>query len=52
MSNLDKELKEHEEQKGKVFQEIKSLKDDIEKSLESNKISDDYLVNLKKEKEK
>ena len=52
MSNLDKELKEHEEQKGKVFQEIKSLKDDIEKSLESNKISDDYLVNLKKDKEK
>ena len=52
MSNLDKQLKEHEEQKGKVFQEIKSLKDDIEKSLESNKISDDYLVNLKKEKEK
>jgi len=52
MNNLDKELKEHEEQKGKVFQEIKSLKDDIEKSLESNKISDDYLVNLKKDKEK
>ena len=52
MSNLDKELKEHEEQKGKVFQEIKSLKDDIEKSLKSNKISDDYLVNLKKDKEK
>ena len=39
MSNLDKELKKHEEQKGEVIQEIKSLKEEIEKSLNSDGIS-------------
>ncbi len=49
MNNLDKELREHEEKKEIVIQEIKSLKDDIEKSLGLNKIDDIYLDNMKKE---
>jgi hypothetical protein len=49
MNNLDKELREHEEKKEIVLQEIKSLKDDIEKSLGLNKIDDIYLDNMKKE---
>ena len=48
MNNLDKELREHEEKKEIVIQEIKSLKDDIEKSLGLNKIDDIYLDNMKK----
>ena len=50
MNNLDKELKEHEEKKEIVIQEIKSLKDDIEKSLSLNKLNDIYLDNLQKGK--
>ena len=50
MNNLDKELREHEEKKEIVIQEIKSLKDDIEKSLGLNKIDDIYLDNIKNEK--
>ena len=50
MKNLGKELKEHEEKKEELIQDIKSLKDDIEKSLELNKINDVYLDNIKKEK--
>ena len=50
MNNLDKELKEHEENKEIVIQEIKSLKDDIEKSLSLNKLNDIYLDNMQKEK--
>ena len=49
MNNLDKELREHEEKKEIVLQEIKSLKNDIEKSLGLNKIDDIYLDNMKKE---
>lgn len=49
MNNLDKELREHEAKKEIVIQEIKSLKDDIEKSLGLNKIDDIYLDNMKKE---
>ena len=49
MNNLDKELREHEEKKEIVIQEIKSLKDDIEKSLGLNKIDDIYLDNMRKE---
>ena len=49
MNNLDKELREHEEKKEIVIQEIKSLKNDIEKSLGLNKIDDIYLDNMKKE---
>ena len=50
MNNLDKELREHEEKKEIVIQEIKSLKDDIEKSLSLNKLNDIYLDNLQKGK--
>ena len=49
MSNLDKELKKHEEQKGEVIQEIKSLKEEIEKSLNSDGINDKFIDNMKKE---
>ena len=50
MKNIGKELKEREEKKVEVIQDIKSLKDDIEKSLELNKINDVYLDNIKKER--
>ena len=50
MNNLDKELKEHEDKKEIVIQEIKLLKDDIEKSLGMNKLNDIYLDNMQKEK--
>ena len=49
MINLDKELKAYDEQKGETIKEIKLLKDDIEKSLESNKIYENYLDKIKKE---
>jgi len=49
MSNLDKELKKHEEEKGEVIQEIKSLKEEIEKSLNSDGINDKFIDNMKKE---
>ena len=49
MNNLDKELREHEEKKEIVIQEIKLLKDDIEKSLGMDKLNDIYLDNMKKE---
>ena len=49
MNNLDKELKAYDEQKGETIKEIKLLKDDIEKSLESNKIYENYLDKIKKE---
>ena len=51
MSNLDKELKSYEEQKGQTIQEIKLLRDEIEKSLQSDKIDDKYIDNFKKEKD-
>ena len=51
MSNLDKELKKHEEQKGEVIQEIKSLKEEIEKSLNNNGINDNSINNINKENE-
>ena len=51
MSNLDKELKDFERQNVETIQEIKSLRDEIEKSLESNKIYDNCIDNIKKEKE-
>ena len=51
MSNLDKELKDFEKQNVETIQEIKSLRDEIEKSLESNKIYDNCIDNIKKEKE-
>ena len=50
MNNLDKELKEHEEKKEIVIQEIKLLKDDIEKSLGMDKLNDIYLDNMQNEK--
>ena len=50
MNNLDKELKEHEEKKEIVIQEIKLLKDDIEKSLGMDKLNDIYLDNIQNEK--
>ena len=50
IKNIGKELKEREEKKVEVIQDIKSLKDDIEKSLELNKINDVYLDNIKKER--
>ena len=50
MNNLDKELKEHEENKEIVIQEIKLLKNDIEKSLGLDKLNDIYLDNMQKEK--
>ena len=49
MSNLDKELKAYDQKKEETIQEIKSLRDDIEKSLESNKIYEDYFSKNKKQ---
>ena len=38
MNFLDVKLKEFNEEKGETINQIKSLKDEIEKSLESNKV--------------
>lgn len=48
MNNLDKELKEYEEQKGKTREEIITMRDDIQKYLESVKVHDDIIDNIKK----
>lgn len=48
MNNLDKELKEYEEQKGKTREEIITMRDDIQKYLESVKVQDDIIDNIKK----
>ena len=51
MKNFDKDLKKYEEQKGEVIQEIKSLREEIEKSLNNNGINDNFINNIKKEDE-
>ena len=46
MNFLDIKLKEFNEEKGETINEIKSLKDEIERSLESNKVYDNYIDNI------
>ena len=46
MNFLDVKLKEFNEEKGETINQIKSLKDEIEKSLESNKVYDNYIDNI------